>query len=103
MTAVEHELPAAAPTTSADAISIRLRRRGGTPRQVLVMTVVGSLVLSLLAASDLPSWADRLDDGLFTDTARTLAIDWAQTTEQFSLNRPHEALRATIRRMLDLR
>jgi len=103
MVAVERELPAVpAPPVSADAIPVRLRRRGGTSRQVLAMTVVGSLVLALFAAADLPGWADRLDDGPFTGTARTVAGDWARATGQLGLTRPHQFLRDSVRRLLDL-
>ena len=51
--AVERELsetPAPAPLTTADAIPPALRRRGGTPRQVLALTVVGILALALFAS-----------------------------------------------------
>ena len=104
MVAVERELASVlAPTVSADAIPARLRRRGGTPQQVLAMTIVGSLVLALFAAADLPSWADRLDDGPLVGIARNVAVKWERTTETLGLTRPHEALREAIRRMLDWR
>jgi hypothetical protein len=104
MVALERELPLVlAPAVSADAIPSRLRRHGGTPRQVLAMTIVGSLVLALFAAADLPSWADRLDDGPFVGIARTVAVKWERTTETLGLTQPHEALRTAMRRMLDWR
>ena len=104
MVAVERELASVlVPTVSADAIPVRLRQRGGTPRQVLAMTIVGSLVLALFAGADLPSWADRLDDGPLVGIARTAAVKWERTTEALGLTGPHEALREAIRRMLDWR
>ena len=65
MVAVERELsetPAPAAVPTADAIPLKLRRHGGTPRQVLALTVVGTLALALFASRDLPSWSDRLGD-----------------------------------------
>jgi hypothetical protein len=100
MVALEREAaPEAA--VSADAIPLRLRRRGGTARQVLAMSLIGSLVLALFAASDLPGWADRLGDAPFAETASQIARSWARATTAVGLDRPHEAIRDTIRRALD--
>src|SRR6266852_2882300 len=104
MVAVERELsetpaPAAAPT--ADAIPLALRRRGGTSRQVLALTVVGILALALFASRDLPSWTDRLGDGLVAERVQALARGWDRTMAALGLVEPHEALRSTIRHLLD--
>ncbi len=104
MVAVERELPetpgpAAAPT--ADAIPLKLRRRGGTPRQVLALTLVGTLALALFASRDLPSWTDRLGDGPVAERVEALAHDWDRAMAALGLVKPHEALRSAIRRLLD--
>jgi hypothetical protein len=105
MVAIERELrgksptPAAPPT--ADAIPLALRCRGALPRQVLAMTFVGLLVLALFASRDLPSWAGRLGDGPLAERAQALATEWDDAMQSLGLVRPHEALRDTIRRLLD--
>ena len=105
MVAVERELretspPPDAPVT-ADAIPLALRRRGASARQVLAMTFVGILVLALFASRDLPSWAGRLGDGPLAERALALATEWDDAMQSLGLVRPHEALRDTIRRLLD--
>ena len=95
---------AAAPldaTPSADAIPLRLRRSGGTPRQVFAITLVGTIVLALLASRDLPSWTERFGDGRIAQTAHSLAVEWDGAMARAGLVRPHEALRLAIRRLLD--
>ena len=63
MAALERPFPpVVAPPVSADAIPLALRRRGGTPRQVLALAAIGAIVLALFAAPDLPGWAERLGD-----------------------------------------
>ena len=104
MVAVERELsetPAPASLTTADAIPLALRRRGGTPRQVLALTVVGVLALALFASRDLPSWTERLGDGPVAERLQALATEWDRTMERLGLVEPHEALRRTIHHLLD--
>jgi hypothetical protein len=102
MVAVERELVETAPSTiSADAIPLRLRRRGGTPRQVFALTVVGTIVLALFASRDLVSWTERLGDSPVILTAQKLATEWDDRMVALGLTRPHEALRDTLRRLLD--
>src|SRR6266436_6725368 len=106
MVAVERELtettvPAAVPT--ADAIPLALRRRGGTPRQVLALTLVGTLALALFASRDLPSWTEHLGDGPVGEHVQALATEWDRAMERLGLVEPHEALRRTIRHLLDWR
>ena len=54
MVALEKERPRtiAPPPENVDAIPLSLRRRGGTPRQVLAMSVIGTLLLAVFAAPD---------------------------------------------------
>jgi hypothetical protein len=103
MVAVEREFPAeASPSTiSADAIPLKLRRRGGTSRQVFAMTLLGTIVLALFASRDLVSWAERLGDSPVILTTQKLAAEWDDRMAALGLTRPHEALRDTIRRLLD--
>ena len=103
MVALERELSQPAlPTISADAIPLRLRRNGGTPRQVLTMTVIGVIVLALFASRDLASWTERLGDGPAVLTAHRFAVEWDERMAALGLTRPHEALRDALRRLLDL-
>ena len=64
MVALERELrepsPPTASTITADAIPLALRRRGASARQVLALTFLGVLTLSLFASRDLPSWVGGL-------------------------------------------
>ena len=87
--------------TAADAIPAGLRRRSGTPRQVLVLCVVGSLVLSLFASRDLPSWTERFTDNPGAVTLQRVVAAWDDRMAGLGLTRPHEVLREAIRRALD--
>src|SRR5690349_10749656 len=93
----------APPSVSADAIPLGLRRRGGTPRQVLALAVVGAAVLALFAASDLPGWADRLGDGPVADAVRPIVQELDRATARLGLDRPHHALRDAVQRMQEWR
>jgi hypothetical protein len=104
MVALERELSEpAAPAISADAIPLRLRRQGGTPRQVLATMVIGTIVLALFASRDLASWTERLGDTPALLAAQKIAAEWDQDMAALGLTRPHEALRDGLRRLLDLR
>lgn len=101
MVAAERE---PAPTTaapSADAIPLDLRRRGGSPRQVLVLTLVGALVLAVFASHDLSTWLDRMGGGPALEPLQHAAAAWDGAMGKLGLARPHEALRVAMRRMLD--
>ncbi|MGD9617031.1 MAG: hypothetical protein AB7H90_18020 [Alphaproteobacteria bacterium] len=91
------------PPSSADAIPLRLRRVGGTPRQVLAMTVIGTLVLSVLAAPDLSSWLNRMGGGPVLEPLQNAAAEWETALARLDLTEPHEAIRAAMRRVLDWR
>jgi hypothetical protein len=86
---------------SADAIPVKLRRRGGSPRQVFAITLIGTLVLAVFASRDLPTWTERLGDGRVAQTAQSLAAEWDGAMAKLTLVRPHEGLRLAIRRLLD--
>ena|SRR5437870_3562661 len=101
MVAVEHELPAVASAPTADAIPLKLRRHGGSPRQVLALTLVGTLVLALFASRDLSSWLDRMGHSPILAPLQRAAAIWDDTMTMLGLTRPHEALRAAIRDLLD--
>src|SRR5215470_9173863 len=103
MVALEREPIQAPPasTISADAIPLKLRRRGGTPRQVVAMTVIGTIVLALFASRDLVSWTERLGDSPIILTAQKLAAEWDDRMAVLGLTRPHEALRDLLRTGLD--
>jgi hypothetical protein len=102
MVAVERE--AGRPTTTtpaADAIPLGLRRRGGSAWQVLVISLIGAIVLAVFASRDLSSWLDRMGGGPVLDPIQRLAAGWDDGMARFGLTRPHEALRAGMRRLLD--
>lgn len=105
MVAIEGELTsttaAVAAVPSADAIPLKLRRRGGSPRQVFAITLIGTLVLAVFASSDLSSWLDRLGDGPVLVPLQHAAADWDDAMAKLGLVWPHEELRLAIRRLLD--
>ncbi|HEX2152231.1 MAG TPA: hypothetical protein VHG31_09595 [Stellaceae bacterium] len=106
MVALEKELPrteAPGPPPGGDAIPLALRRTGGTPRQVLAMSVIGTLVLAVLAAPDLSSWLDRMGGGPVLEPLQNAAAEWNAAMGQLGLTEPHEAIRAGMRRVLDWR
>jgi hypothetical protein len=101
MVAVEHELTPTTAAPSADAIPLKLRRRGGSPRQVFAITLIGTLVLAVLASRDLTTWTERFGDGRVAQTAQSLAAEWDDAMATLGLVRPHQALRLAIRLLLD--
>ena len=101
MVAVEREpTPGAAPP-SADAIPLKLRRGGGSPRQVFALTLIGAIVLALFASRDLTTWLNRLGDGPILVPLQHVAAEWDDAMAAAGLVRPHEELRAAIHRLLD--
>jgi hypothetical protein len=101
MVALKRDLPQGTPPGTADAIPLKLRRSGGTPRQVVALTLVGTLVLAVFASRDLSTWTERFGDGPAAQTVQSLAAQWDGAMERVGLTRPHEALRLAIRRLLD--
>ena len=102
MVALERELVETRPSTiSADAIPLKLRRTGGTARQVFAMTVIGTMMLALFASRDLVPWTERLGDTPAILTVQKLAATWDDHMAALGLTRPHEALRDGLRRLLD--
>ena len=103
MVAIEQRLPAAAPAPlTADAIPLKLRRRGASPLQVLLMTVIGAVVLAVLASHDLLSWLDRMGDrGPLLVPLQQAAAAWDGAMTRLGLASPHEALRDAVRSALD--
>jgi hypothetical protein len=106
MVALEKEFSrssATPPASTSDAIPLSLRRYGGTPRQVLVMTVIGTLLLAVFAAPDLSSWLDRMGGGPVLEPLQNAAAEWEGAVARLGLTAPHEAIRAGMRRVLDWR
>ena len=104
MVALEKEPPpVAAPPPSADAIPLSLRRTGGSPRQVLALTLIGTLVLGVFASRDLSTWLDRMGGGPVLEPLQHAAAAWDLAMERAGLTRPHDAMRAAIGRLLDWR
>jgi hypothetical protein len=104
MVALEKELPrTAAPPPSSDAIPLSLRRHGGTQRQVLAMSVIGTLMLAVFAASDLSSWLDRMGGGPVLEPLQNAAAEWNAAMARLDLTTPHEAIRAAMRVVLEWR
>jgi hypothetical protein len=103
MVAIERDLPgASAASITADAIPLSARRVGASARQVFAVTVIGTLFLAFFASRDLPSWSERLGDGPFGAAVQRAAAEWDDAMASLGLTRPHEALRATVRRLLDV-
>jgi hypothetical protein len=108
MVALEKEVARTAPakpprTSMVDAIPPVLRRSGGTPRQVLAMTVIGTLVLAVFAAPDLSSWLDRMGGGPVLNRLQDAAAEWEAVLARAGLTEPHEAIRAAMRRVSEWR
>lgn len=101
MAAVKRALPNGDALTGTDAIPAALRRRGGNARQVLAIVLIGTLVLALFASRDLSTWLNRMGDGPVLAPLQQAAIAWDGAMARLGLTRPPEALRLTIRRLLD--
>ncbi len=99
MVAAESGLTAASP--SADAIPLKLRRRGGSPRQVLALSLIGTLLLAVFASRDLASWLDRMGDSPLLAPLQSAAARWDGAMAGLGLTGPHEALRRAVGRLLD--
>src|SRR6201995_3710458 len=106
MVALERDVPEPAPMpaprpTTADAIPLRLRRRGVTSRQVLAMTIAGAVFLAIFASHDLSSWLDRMDGGPRLTPVQHAAATWDRAMDRLGLTRPAEATRDLVQRLLD--
>jgi hypothetical protein len=105
MVALERELPEPAPlpepAASTDAIPLPLRRHGGTPRQVLALSLVGAVVLAVFASHDLSSWLDRFGGGPTLAPLQHAAATWDRAMDWLGLTRPEQATRDLIQRLLD--
>src|SRR4029077_15714664 len=101
MAAIERELAPAAPALSADAIPLKLRSGGGSPRHVFALVLIGAIVLAVFASRDLTSWLNRLGDGPILAPLQHAAAEWDDAMATLGLVRPHEALRLAIHRLLD--
>jgi hypothetical protein len=101
--ALERELPEAVvtPAPSADAIPLALRQRGGSPRQVLAIVVIGAVVLAVFASHDLASWLDRMGNDPILAPVQHAAAEWDRAMDRLGLTRPAEILRDFIRGALD--
>lgn len=67
------------------------------------MTVIGTLVLAVLAAPDLSSWLDRMGGGPILEPLQNAAAEWETALARVGLTEPHEAIRAAMRRALEWR
>jgi hypothetical protein len=103
MVAVEREPPepVVAEAPSADAIPLELRRGGGTPRQVLAITLIGAVVLAVFASHDLSSWLDRMGNDPMLASVQQAAAGWDRAMDRLDLTRPAETLRDFIRGALE--
>ena len=99
MVALARETRKPPPPVGADGIRAAARGRSASPRQALLACLIGAGVLSLFAASDLPSWAGRLEDGALTPLLRRVAYRWEQATAELGLAMPHAALRRAVGRL----
>ncbi|HEX5455139.1 MAG TPA: hypothetical protein VFX06_15225 [Stellaceae bacterium] len=102
MVAVERERPLpVAPPAGGDAIPLKLRRIGSTPRQVLAMAVIGTLVLGVFASRDLSSWLDRMGGGWGLVPLQHAAAEWDDAMTRLGLTAPFVLLRDTVQRLRD--
>src|SRR4051794_41835812 len=103
MVALEKERPKTAsapprPAASSDAIPLSLRRSGGTPRQVLAMSVIGTLLLAVFAAPDLSSWLNRMGGGPMLETLQNAGAGWGAEGARVGLSAAHEGIRGASAR-----
>lgn len=91
------EQPPRAPLVT-DAIPPRLRRAGTTPRGVLLMCVIGTLVLGLFASRDLVTWVQRFEQAPLNH----LAQEWDGWMADLGLVRPQETLRSAVAGWMDM-
>ena len=101
MVAIEGELPPTTAAPSADAIPLKLRRGGGSARQVFAVTLIGTIVLAVFASRDLTSWLNGLGDRPILAPLQHAAAEWDDAMARIGLVGPHDALRLAIRRLLD--
>lgn len=101
MVALERELPPVVAPPSADAIPLRLRRSGGTSRQVFALALIGTFVLPLFASRDLSSWLNRMGDGPLLTPLQHAAMQWDGAMHRLGLTRPPAILRQTLQHLLD--
>jgi hypothetical protein len=101
MAVLERELADAAPQPNADAIPASLWQRGGSPRHVLIMSLIGTVVLGLFASRDLSFWAQRLSGGPLVEEVQSVTALWDEAAAGLGLALPQETLRSAVRRFLD--
>ncbi len=73
--------------------------RCGTPLQVAALTVIGTLVLAVFGAHDLPSWADQLPENPTTLAFADAARAWDGELGKRGLTTPYITVRAALRRL----
>jgi len=100
--AEKNELRTAVPSGSPDGIPASARRRTGSPAQMFAACIAGAVVLALLSPPDSPSWSDRGGDRPVTAALRGAAAEWADRVARLGLTLPHQALRRTVRRLIEL-
>jgi hypothetical protein len=101
MVALQREVADPAPHPSTDAIPATLRRGGGSPRQVLVISLIGTTVLALFASRDLTSWAERLSGGTLAEEVQNIAAGWDQAVAALGFVRLHDTLRSATGHLLN--
>ncbi|MGE5268968.1 MAG: hypothetical protein ACM3JG_04760 [Thiohalocapsa sp.] len=101
MVAVERDLPVVVAAPSADAIPLALRRHGGSPRQVLALTLIGTLVLAMFASRDLSSWLDRMGAGPLLAPLQHAAAGWDRIMQRAGLGSIEAEMREAVRHLLD--
>jgi hypothetical protein len=84
-----------------DAIPVGLRHKGGTPRQVFAVAVIGTLTLAMFASHDLSSWLDRLGDNPTLMPLQHAARSWDAAMNRLALGRPAAALRDVISTLIE--
>jgi hypothetical protein len=67
------------------------------------MTVIGTLLLAIFAASDLSAWLDRMGGGPVLEPLQNAAAEWNAEMTRLGLTAPHQAIRAAVRRALEWR
>jgi hypothetical protein len=103
MAAVELEKPdGRTHWSSADGIPAGAKRRTGSPRQVFATCTAAAVILALFSSADMASWSERADNQPFGEAAREIVNLWSEDVARLGLILPHQALRRTVRRLIEL-
>jgi len=103
MALIEREKPrGTSHWSSTDGIPAGAKRRTGSPRQFFATCATAAVVLALFSSADMSSWSERADNQPFAEAAHEIVNLWSEDVARLGLTLPHQALRRTVRRLIEL-